>query len=286
MAGSAAGIALLIQLGARQLPLGDQVALDGRVVLAALLGSLLAGLFLAAPLAWFAVRRWSALGLRLESRGATAALLTQRFRHGCSILQIALAFVLCVGAALLGATLDKVGLVRRQASSRTASSPAAWFSRSAATRCPARCSAFLERLIAEIEQQPGFGSVAVSTVLPFAGPAVRSSITVEGAAVDAATPRRAHYQYGVVGDYWAAMGIPLLEGRVFTSPREAKVCLVDEDFVRRHFPDGRAVGRRLSYGPVFRADDTLTIVGVVGAVKQGDLADTTGSAPSTTRSQR
>jgi predicted permease len=275
VAGSAAGIALLIQLGARQLPLGDEVTLDGRVVLAALLGSLLVGLFLAAPLAWFAVRRWSAFGLRLESRGATAALLIQRFRHGCSILQIALAFVLCVGAALLGATLDNVGrtspgfepdgvlTARLVLPFRSYSSPGAVL-------------AFLERLIAEIEQQPGFGSVAVSTVLPFAGPAVRSSITVEGAAADAATPRRAHYQYGVVGDYWAVMGIRLLEGRLFTSPREAKVCVVDEDFVGRNFPDGRAVGRRLSYGPVFRADDTLTIVGVVGAVKQGDLADTTG----------
>ena len=222
VAGSAAGIALLIRLGARQLPLGDQVALDGRVVLAALLGSLFSGLFLAAPLAWFAVRRWSALGLRLESRGATAALLTQRFRHGCSILQIALAFVLCVGAALLGTTLDKLGrTVARLQAGRRSHRPVG----------PPVPQLPVARRGARVPRAPERGDraaawvrpVAVSTVLPFAGTAVRSSITVEGAAADAATPRRAHYQYGVVGDYWAAMGIPLLEGRVFTSPREAKV---------------------------------------------------------------
>jgi predicted permease len=272
LVGSAAGIGLLIRLGARQLPLGHQVALDGRVVMAALLGSLAAGLLLGAAVAWIAIRRWWALGARFAGRGATASRSAQRVRHACTIVQIALAFVLCVGAALLAATLDRVGrtspgfrpdgLVTGRLVLPARSYPT-----------PAAGLAFLERLLAEIATQPGVGAAVVSTVLPFGETPVRSSITVEGVASDGA-PRRAHYQYGVVGNYWAGMDIPLLAGRVFTSPREAKVCVVDEDFVRRYFPDGRAVGRRLSYGPVFRPDDTLTIIGVVGAVKQADLADT------------
>jgi predicted permease len=272
VAGSAAGIGLLIRLGARQLPLGDQVALSGRVVIAALLGSFAAGLLLAVPVAGVALRRWWTLGARFAARGATASRSAQRFRHACTVVQIALAFVLCVGAALLGVTLDRVGRTspgfqpdglvtgRLMLPARSYPTPAAGL-------------AFLERLLAEIAPQPGVGAAAISTVLPFGETPVSSSITVEGVASDAA-PRRAHYQYGLVGNYWAEMDIPLLAGRVFTSPREAKVCVVDEDFVRRYFPDGRAVGRRLSYGPVFRPADTLTIIGVVGAVKQADLADT------------
>jgi hypothetical protein len=69
------------------------------------------------------------------------------------------------------------------------------------------------------------------------------------------------------------MSIPLREGRVFDDPREPQVCVVDEAFARRYWPDGSAVGRRLSHGPVFNAAQAATIVGVVGSVKQHDLSD-------------
>ena len=56
-----------------------------------------------------------------------------------------------------------------------------------------------------------------------------------------------HYSYGVAGDYFAALGIPLREGRFLTSAdshRAERVCVVDEDFARRYWPDGGAVGQK------------------------------------------
>jgi putative ABC transport system permease protein len=83
--------------------------------------------------------------------------------------------------------------------------------------------------------------------------------------------------YGVIGDYFSAMGIPLREGR-FLGSEETRfsqhICVVDENFARHYWPNGGAVGQLISYVPR-KADDSnvFTIVGVVGAVKQEELTE-------------
>ena len=63
---------------------------------------------IAAPIAWFNLRSHLANALQSESRTGTISRATQRLRHGFIIAQIALAFVLLAGAALLGLSLKKV----------------------------------------------------------------------------------------------------------------------------------------------------------------------------------
>ena len=61
---------------------------------------------------------------------------------------------------------------------------------------------------------------------------------------------------GVTGDYFTALGIPLREGRLLTasdSHRAERVCVVDEDFARRYWPNGEALGQR-----VFQGNDDST----------------------------
>lgn len=71
------------------------------------------------------------------------------------------------------------------------------------------------------------------------------------------------------------MGIPLLEGRPLeAADQERRVCVVDQTFARRYWPGKSALGRRLYDGPIFNMDQAFTIVGVVGSVKQNELADT------------
>ena len=50
------------------------------------------------------------------------------------------------------------------------------------------------------------------------------------------------------GDYFTALGIPLREGRFLTSAdshRAERVCVVDEDFARRYWPNGGALGQQV-----------------------------------------
>jgi len=50
------------------------------------------------------------------------------------------------------------------------------------------------------------------------------------------------------------MGVPLLEGRFLEAAdnhRDQRVCVVDEDFAKRYWPKGGALGRRIANNPVF-----------------------------------
>ena len=54
-------------------------------------------------------------------------------------------------------------------------------------------------------------------------------------------------------------------------------CVVDQDFARREWRDGRAVGGRIHRGLRPGPDTQVcTVVGVVGAVKIGSLTDSDG----------
>jgi len=80
----------------------------------------------------------------------------------------------------------------------------------------------------------------------------------------------------VAGDYFATLGVPLREGRLLTSDDSQgtqKVCVIDETVAQRYWPKGGALGHRLKNGAPDEKGDYFTIVGVVGAVKQNDLAD-------------
>jgi predicted permease len=64
--------------------------------------------------------------------------------------------------------------------------------------------------------------------------------------------------------YFRTIGIPLREGREFTPADRSgapPVAIVNESFVRRYFPDGRAIGRRIGPGGS-RGPASVTIVGV------------------------
>jgi len=74
------------------------------------------------------------------------------------------------------------------------------------------------------------------------------------------------------------MGIPLREGRLLNDNdvrMKRLVCVVDEEFAGRHWPHGGAIGGQLAqpYNPAGPRPDRYTIVGVVGSIKQNDLAD-------------
>jgi putative ABC transport system permease protein len=70
------------------------------------------------------------------------------------------------------------------------------------------------------------------------------------------------------------MGVPLLRGRYFTAQdtlTSTPVLIVSESLARRYWPDQDPIGKRLKWGPPESNDPWLTIVGVVGDVKQGPL---------------
>jgi predicted permease len=275
IAGGAVGIRMLSILGTDRLPLGATIVFDGRLAAVALAISLLVGIALALPIIWFNLHHRLAPVLQAESRGGTVSRAAQRMRHGFIIAQVALAFVLLAGAGLLGVSLRRVlttapGFQAQHVLSGQIAFPWKKYPETAPRL------AFIERLLTDLRAQPGVTSVGITSGLPFTGNVSNNATTVEGVQLAPGDSIRAHYTTAAVGDYWQSLGIPLVAGRFLEDAdnhRKRKVCVVDEDFARRYWPNESALGHRLVNGPTFSEDKACTIVGVVGSVKQNDLSD-------------
>ncbi len=267
------GIRLLEVLGADRLPLGAHIVFDGWLASLGLAGAVVLGIVIAVPIAWFNLGTHLAHALQSESRTGTISRAAQRLRHGFIVAQIALAFVLLAGAALLGLSLKKVmevspGFRADHVLTGEITVPFIYDARP-----------FLDRLLETIGQQPGVAAAGAITNVPLSGESGKTAVTPKGYVPPAGESLHGHYSYQVTGDYFSALGIPLRAGRFLTSAdshRVDRVCVVDEDFARRYWPRGGALGQRVFQGNDSDEAKLFTIVGVVGAVKQAELTEPQG----------
>jgi predicted permease len=271
----AGGIRLLGALGYDRLPLGGQISFDMRLGLVALIAAIVLGIVLAAPIAWFNLRRHLGNALQSESRGGTSGRATQILRHSFIVSQIALAFILLAGAGLLGLSLQRAMAVSPGFQSDhvlTGQILLPWADYSEAGRLK-----FVESLMVKVGHLPGVLSAGVVNNVPFSGHSGKSAATVMGHVRRPGESARGHYSYGVAGDYFRAMGFSLRAGRFLIaddSRRSERVCVVDEDFARYYWPHASAIGQRLWDGSEAGKDaEAFTVVGVVGQVKQAGLTE-------------
>jgi predicted permease len=271
----ARGIRLLEILGADRLPLGAHIVFDWQLALAGLAGAIVLGIVIAVPIAWFNLSSHLAIALQSESRTGTINRAAQRLRHGFIVAQIALAFVLLAGAALLGLSLKKVMAISpgfRAEHVLTGECTISW------DALPNRVR-IIDRLLESIGQQPGIVSAGTITNIPLSGDSGKTAFTPKGYVPPPGQSQHGHYSYGVQGDYFSVLGIPLREGRFLSSEdshRSERVCVVDEDFARRYWPNGGALGQRIANGDVTDDAKLFRIVGVVGTVKQAELTEPQG----------
>jgi putative ABC transport system permease protein len=272
-----AGLALLGTLGASRLPLGAHIAFDASAAIAAAATAMTCGLILGAATAWHHLRGDAGDALRADTRGGTTSRGVQRTRHTILVAQIALSFVLLSGAALLGSTLRTLmrtspGFAgERLLTAQVQLAPVRY-------RTGASLQSFIDRLTAELRATPGVVASGVATNVPLSGNTMKSATAILGRPTPPGESPHGVYAYAVAGDYFAAMGIPLREGRYLSAAdagAQARACVVDEDYARRYWPNGGAIGQRLflgsSQGPEL---DAYTIVGIVAPVKQAALSET------------
>jgi putative ABC transport system permease protein len=114
-------------------------------------------------------------------------------------------------------------------------------------------------------------AAGVVSSLPFGGRPSAGSYTIVGRPIPpGGTPLHAQDDW-IWGDYFKAMGIPLVEGRTFDdrdAPDAPRVVIVDRMLAERRFAGESAVGRQLNFG----SQRNYTIVGVVGTINAADLA--------------
>jgi predicted permease len=283
LAGGVAGLALgswtlrsLSALQIEHLPRGFEVSLDP-VGVAVVLGLALAvGLLLGlVPVARYARMNVGA-ALREEGRSGTIGRHTSLARRALATAQVAIAFVLLVGAGLLFASFRAV------LASDTGFSPAGVVTAGVTLPpvtypdAPALTS-FAERWLAAVRALPGVEHAAAADLLPMSGGWNDSVILAEGYVMQPGESLISPVSTVASDGYFEAMEIPLVRGRTFDARDTAdspRVAVVDERLAAKFWPGQDPIGRRL-YLPSSPDDllkvgpDTvfITVVGVVSDVQ-------------------
>ncbi len=132
-----------------------------------------------------------------------------------------------------------------------------------------------EQLWQRLASLPGVEQAGGITSLPLSGYMAWGPITIEGHTPPGGEDFINADQRIVSGTYFEALGVPLLKGRFFNEedrPDGARVVIVDDYLAQQYWPGQDAVGKRLRIGPLSEnSDNWMTVVGVVGRVKQYGL---------------
>jgi predicted permease len=286
LAGGAAGLALAHAGVAmiRTLGLGEQterftIAIDAPVLVFSLSIALATGLvFGLLPLVSLAGGR-PVEALKEGGRGNSAGLASRRLRSALVVVQTAMAVALLGVAGLLIRSYLQVQQQNPGFSSDNVLSAMIDLPKG---RYPDAASQarFYERLLDEARTLPGVKSAGLVNNMPFSGNDGSGSYLVEGRDLHETTMPHG-YQQMIDEDFFKALQIPVLKGRVFdtrdtaTSPA---VAIVDEILAQKYFAGQDPIGKRISVN--FSSGDLsktqwMTIVGVVGTVKRDRLSEQT-----------
>ena len=281
-----AGVRALLAANGDSIPRALEIALDWKVLIFTLGMSLVTGLiFGMAPLLHLGEEHVN-ITLKEGGQRATAGSARARLRSGLVMAEVALAVVLVVGAGLLMRSFQKLmtvdaGFNRERLTTFGLVLPGAAY-RKAEDRV-----AFFQRLEQKLREYPGVTAVASMTGLPPNRPVNANDTDFDGYSPQQGEPaENVDYYQTVSVDYLKTMGLPTVKGRGF-EPADiggAPVMLVNETLEKTFFTFRKleAVGQRVN---VFtgRAPDGspqmahFTIVGVVRDVKQGGMANKTGT---------
>jgi predicted permease len=270
-----------------RLPRFEEVQLDSRVLLFVLLVSLLTAIVFGLIPALRASRPDMVSALREGGRGLAGSMRHDRLRRSLVMAEVALSFVLLVGAGLLVRSLNAMLAVPRGFES--ANTLSAYVALPAA-RYPdsTRQVAFFEGAIERLSALPGVTSVAVTTSLPIEG-GVSGGVNIPGSSFG--PDERPIAEKRVVSpNYFEAIGARMAAGRAFqpTDRMGAEwVVVVNESFVRRYLPDGDPVGRLVDFLWGTPEGVPQRIVGVVADIRESRLNEPSAPAiyiPATQRS--
>jgi predicted permease len=268
------GLRSITALRLEEIPRGYEIALDP-VAVAVVFGlAIVVGLAIGLmPLARL-FRLDVNLALREEGRGGTSGRGAAFARRALATAQVAIAFVLLIGAGLMFASFRQAlgidpGFEARGVVTAVVTLP------QSAYKDDTALVAFADRLLASLRSGPGIDGAGLTSIIPFSGDFSSSVILAEGYQMKPGESLISPMQAVASDGYFEAMKIPLVRGRYFkpgdtaTSPL---VVIVDERLARKFWPDRDPIGRRM-YMPE-NPKDVLAITPetkfreVVGVVKE------------------
>ncbi len=244
---------------------------DGSLLAVTAIVVLIIGVAVGALPVALVVRRDPGSGLRNRVGTGTAG--ANRIRRGLAAAQVGLAVLLVHGAGLLIASARSVEQV--QLGFHPDSTITVRFNLpEAVLQDRSARETLLRRLVSEAGSLPGVAAAGLVNALPLTRGRQDMAMAVEGRPFKAdGTDPLADYRVVSQG-YFAAMGIPLRSGRLFTDDDAGPALtplVISEGLAKRLFPDGTdPIGHRLRFGP---ASPWMPIIGIVADARNRSLTE-------------
>jgi predicted permease len=132
---------------------------------------------------------------------------------------------------------------------------------------PERSREMYRQIYAALNTLPGVESASMAVMAVMEGYDWESSVSV-----DTSTSKRpAPHMNFVSPGYFKTMDVPILQGRDFRPSDQGKdapkVCMINDKFAKKFFPEGRAVGHRIGMGGDPGTKTDIEVVGVFGDMK-------------------
>ena len=271
-------IRLIHRFAPTNIPHLQSAGLDPSVLIFTLVVSLLTGILfgLAPVIAAFRVQLNNTLKESGPQSGAGAG--TRRAQRVLMVSEIALSFVLFIGAGLLVKSFHQLTAIRpgfdpHGVLTARVALPLDQYSSIDQQR------SFFRQLVERLQALPGVASAGATFGVPLRPNVSITTIQIEGqpptdfgaenvptASINSVTP-----------GYFVALRVPLIEGRLLDGRDGAdapNTVVVNEAFVRRYFEKEDPIGKRFTagMGPGTGGPQMWTIVGVIGDTKQRGLA--------------
>ncbi len=275
------GVDLLLAIAPQGVPRLEDVSVSGTVLLFTAGVTALTGVLFGAFPAIHAARANVSGILKDAMRGSSGGVASRRARNTLVTAEVALAVVLLVGAGLLIRSFSKLlavdpGFRAERVVTFNVVAPDTKYGEYAQRR------ALAADLVERMKRVPGSQGTAIITGLPLSNMMMRTSAHIVGTPPDKPSERKITDVAMATPGYFATMGIPIVAGRDF-SERDGSgapiVSIVNEEFVRRYFPNENPIGKRIELG--WEQDTAATggnmtlggeIVGVVANVKRRGLS--------------
>jgi len=266
------GVDLLVRIGPRNLPRLDEVGVDLRVLLYTTAVSIVSGILVGLAPAIRASRLALAPILNAGARGSTDGA-GRRLRSLLVVTEVALAVMLLCGAGLLIRSFLRLqqvspGFNTGGILTASISLPEARYAAEASR------AAFFRALLERASSLPGVQAAAISMSLPPDLLVMTNPYTVEGRPLPPGRQPPAVAQLLIGGEYFRALGVPLLRGRLFTAADvvgKPDVVIINQTMAATVFPGEDPIGRRIQLGDPDPRSPWTTIVGVAGDVKYTGL---------------
>jgi len=280
------GMSLLETLGIDRLPRAQEIGIDGTVIGATLGLALFLGFLIGIIPIIGALR--TDIGAIFHEDGITgtsskAALFARR---ALVTTQVAVALVLLIGAGLMLVSFQTIlgldlGFETREVLTGQVTLADATYPDGAARRT------FVESFLTEIRAVPGVLHAGATSVFPLSGNYSDSVVMVEGYVMQPGESLISPSRIRVTPGYFEAMGIELIQGRLFDGSDTAatyQAVIVDERLAARFWPDINPLGKRM-YRPTNLDDVTaiteetvfLNVVGVVEDIALQDVVPDDGN---------